>query len=436
MLHAEQCIRNPGVQTAYVAPVEKGLADYISPIISTVFHDCPDDLLPRYREKFNDLLYPNGSRTVFNGCNMRQYRYMRGQKLALATVDEMSEVDDLEAAVDDVLFPAVWDSHGEMVLSGTPPVIPSPDNPVMRYVHTAKINASYFHATVYDAGYSEDEIAEAMREVGIDGKDSTRFRREFMAEFVRDESAVIVPEFNEKMHVLCLPRPVYYDLLYKGSGADLGVADKTIEVFGHYDFPTSRVVLEREFYIEGAEVRTDIFAEKHSSSLADLGWVSDKRYTGWSDNSNLMLLNDLNALHKIVINATDKENKAEWLNLLRIMFKQGRIVIDPSCTLLIATLNGAFWKDALKKDYGRSKALGHMDALDALIYFIRNLNMSTNPFPINYNLGAGKIYDIADHIYPENWNKIPHTDEGRVLAQVFGKSIFRKQVNAEVLGGF
>jgi hypothetical protein len=57
---------------------------------------------------------------------MRQYRYMRGQKLALATVDEMAEVDDLEAAVDDVLFPAVWDSNGEMVLSGTPPPIPSP----------------------------------------------------------------------------------------------------------------------------------------------------------------------------------------------------------------------------------------------------------------------------------------------------------------------
>lgn len=455
ILHAETCIKNPGVQTAYVAPVEKGLADYISPIISVVFSDCPDDLLPKFREKSNDLLFPNGSRVVFNGCNMRQYRYMRGQKLALATVDEMAEVDDLEGAVDDVLFPAVWDSHGEMVLSGTPPVIPAPDAPVVRYVETAKLNDSYWHATVYDAGYSDDEINEAMREVGIDGKDSARFKREFMAEFVRDESAVIVPEFIESQHVCrifqtdserldgqhaqkpgahSIVRPPYYGLLYKGSGTDLGVADKSVEIFGYYDFPAGKVFIEREFSIEGAEVRTDIFASKHLDTVASLGWTD--RATYWSDNSNLMLLNDLAGIHKIYINATDKEDKAQWLNLLRIMFKQGRIVIDPSCKLLIATLNGAFWKDALKRDYGRSKALGHMDALDALIYFIRNLRMSENPFPANYDLKAGKVYDSATHIYPEGWNNIPHTDEGRVLGRIFDKGRFRpKPAESPIIGG-
>jgi hypothetical protein len=359
---------------------------------------------------------------------------MRGQKLALATVDEMAEVDDLEGAVDDVLFPAVWDSHGEMVLSGTPPVVPSPDHPVMRYVETAKQNDSYWHATVYDAGYTEIEIEEAMREVGIDGKDSTRFKREFMAEFIRDESAVIVPEFNDGLHVRSIPRPVYYDLLYKGSGCDLGVADKTVEVFGYYDFPKSVVVIQKEFYVEGAEVRTDIFATKHKEAVENLGW--NQRATYWSDNSNLMLLNDLGALHKIFISATDKEDKAQWLNLLRIMFKQSRILIDPSCKLLITTLNGAFWKDPLKKDYGRSKALGHMDALDALIYFIRNLNMSGNPFPINYDLSRGIIYDSADHIYPENWDKIPHTDEGRVLGKIFDKGRFKPApIQDPVIGG-
>jgi hypothetical protein len=231
-----------------------------------------------------------------------------------------------------------------------------------------------------------------------------------------------------------MARPVYYDLLYKGSGCDLGVADKTVEVFGYYDFPKSVVVIQKEFYVEGAEVRTDIFATKHKEAVENLGW--NQRATYWSDNSNLMLLNDLGALHKIFISATDKEDKAQWLNLLRIMFKQSRILIDPSCKLLITTLNGAFWKDPLKKDYGRSKALGHMDALDALIYFIRNLNMSGNPFPINYDLSRGIIYDSADHIYPENWGKIPHTDEGRVLGKIFDKGRFKPApIQAPVIGG-
>lgn len=434
ILHAEACIREPGIQTAYVAPVETGLSDYISPIINTVFRDCPVDLLPRYHDR--TLEFPNKSKIVFNGCNMRQYRYMRGQKLKLATVDEMAEVDDLESAVDDVLYPAVWDSHGEMVLSGTPPVIPSPDNPVMRYVATAKMAGSYWHATVYDAGYKDAEIAEAMREVGIDGKDSARFRREFMGEFVRDESAVIVPEFNNNLHVRVVPRPVYYKELYKASGSDLGVADKTVGLFGYWDFPANRGHIEREFVLQGADVRTDIFAGRYREAIDALGWIGDRRVAHWSDNSNLMLLQDLAVIHGININPTDKEKKGEWLNKLRLMLAANELTIDPSCKLLIATLDGAFWKDALKKDYGRSNALGHMDALDAMIYWVRNIVTKTNPFPVNYNLASGAIYDSKDHVYPDNWNRIAHTDEGRMLQQVFAKQRYiPRRGDAPIVGG-
>lgn len=491
--HAETAIQTAGVQTAYVAPVERGLADYIAPILAQVFNDCPADLMPRYREKYNDLLFPNESRVIFNGSNMRQYRYMRGQKLKLASVDEFSEIDDLESAVDDVLFPAVWDSHGEMVLSGTPPAVPSPDHPVMRYVATAKLNDSYWHASIYDAGYTKEEIAEALREtakgeideseaieivkicdpknnlsvfeiyaaaerMGIRRQALVVFLREFMAEFIRDESAVIVPEFDEKLHMVSIAKPVYYDMLYKGSGADLGVADKTVEIFGYYDFQKAKAVVESEFWIEGADVRTDVFATKHLDCVEKLGWrkgqkqdgasIMDPRATFWSDNSNLMLLNDLRAgvrsdkdpskfvIEPIYISPTDKEDKAQWLNLIRIMFKQGRILIDPSCKLLLATLNGAFWRDSKKLDYGRSKALGHMDALDGLIYFIRNLNIATNPFPNNYDLSRGVVYDTATHIYPDGWDKRAHTEEGRVLERVFGKNRFnRSNGTPTVMGG-
>lgn len=472
-LHTETAIRTAGVQTAYVAPVEKGIADYIKPILKDVFGDCPDDLLPTYGEKHNDLVFPNQSRVVFNGCNMRQYRYMRGQKLALATVDEMAEVDDLESAVDDVLFPAVWDSHGRMVLSGTPPPVPSPDNPVMRYVETAKAGGAYWHANVYEAGYTADQIAEALREtskgaigekesyaivqlcdprrglsipsiydqaerIGVSREALTVFLREFMAEFIRDENAVIVPEFIEKDHVLKAPyvRPVYYDMLYKASGSDLGVADKTVQLFGIADYPRAKVVIEREFWLQGADVRTDIFASRHHDAIRDLGWRNAKRESHWSDNSNPMLLNDLRMLHGISINATDKEDKAQWLNLVRILLKEGVIEVDPSCVLLIATLNGAFWKDAMKKDYGRTHALGHMDALDALVYLIRNLNRSGNPFPMNYDLKLGALHDPRTTIYPENWNNQPHTEEGRVLGRIFDKGRYRlKPVEPPVMGG-
>jgi hypothetical protein len=213
------------------------------------------------------------------------------------------------------------------------------------------------------------------------------------------------------------------------------VSDKTIELFGVADYPRAKIVIEREFWLQGADVRTDIFAGKHTGVVNELQWFNPARQSFWSDNSNPMLLNDLRALHQISINATDKEDKAQWLNLVRILLKDGLIEIDPSCVLLIATLNGAFWKDGLKKDYGRTHHLGHMDALDALVYLIRNLNRAANPFPANYNLMAGAIHDPATTIYPDGWQKQPQTAEGRVLGRVFDKSRFRRTPSDSTLIG-
>lgn len=419
-LCAERCLRESGVQCAYVAPVETGIAGYIQPIIDTVFDDCPSYLRPEFKK--GSIEFKNGSRIMFNGCNMRSYRTMRGQKLALAVVDEMAEVDDLEGAVDDVLFPAVWDSHGEMVLSGTPPVVPSPEHPVIRYVETAKLTGSYFHGTVYDAGYTEEEIAVAMREVGINGKESDRFRREFMAEFVRDTSSVVVPEFNHDLHVKDNPRPEYYNLLFKCFAADLGVVDNTVGLFAYYDFPRATIVIQDEMILKGDKVRTDIVAREIRAREKVLGWTSD-RTTRWADNNNLMLINDLNGPgHGISISATGKGQKAgnemTMVNTARIMFGQNRIEINPNCKFLITTLECAFW-DKDKKQFGRTKELGHMDALDALIYLVRNINMSINPFPTNYGL-----HPDLHAMNPLGVEAPTSTAEGEMFKKIFDKGRF------------
>lgn len=424
LLETEACIRNPGVQCAYVAPVETGIEAYIQPIIDVVFDDCPDYLLPEFNKK--GIYFKNGSRILFNGCNMRSYRTMRGQKLALACIDEMAEVDDLESAVDDVLFPAVWDSHGEMVLSGTPPVVPSPEHPVIRYVETAKLTGSYFHGTVYDAGYTEEEIAVAMREVGIDGKDSDRFRREFMAEFVRDTSAVVIPEFNSTLHVKNALRPEYYHLLFKCFAADLGVVDNTVGLFAYYDFPRATIVIQDEVILNGEKVRTDLLAREIKAREKILSWTSD-RTSRWSDNSNLVLINDLNGPgHGISINATDKGKKeAEMVNKVRILFSQNRIEINSNCKFLITTLECAFW-DKDKKAFGRTKELGHMDALDALIYLVRNINMSINPFPANYGMGRN-----MEPLNPLGIQHEVNSAEGEMFKKIMATNRFSQKPSAK-----
>jgi len=77
-----------------------------------------------------------------------------------------------------------------------------------------------------------------------------------------------------------------------------------------------------------------------------------------------------------------------------------------------------------------------MDALDALIYLVRNIRTEVNPFPINYDLSKGVIFDGKDFIYPPDWNTRPHTQEGRVLERVFGKDRWNAQKREQMpMGG-
>jgi hypothetical protein len=68
------------------------------------------------------------------------------------------------------------------------------------------------------------------------------------------------------------------------------------------------------------------------------------------------------------------------INLVREWVKDGRIIIDKSCTELLGCLRNAIW-DKNKKELSRSKVFGHFDALMALVYLVRNLDTTTNPIP-------------------------------------------------------
>jgi hypothetical protein len=75
--------------------------------------------------------------------------------------------------------------------------------------------------------------------------------------------------------------------------------------------------------------------------------------------------------------------------MLRTAFTHGKIEIAPHLTLLIATLrSGTFNRN--RTDYQRSVALGHCDAIAALVYGYR-MRIKTNPYVPGHGL------DPANH---------------------------------------
>jgi hypothetical protein len=117
----------------------------------------------------------------------------------------------------------------------------------------------------------------------------------------------------------------------------------------------------------------------------------------FADNNNIILLNDLQLEHGLNFIATRKDNKEAAINNVRLKIANRDIVINPKCKTLISHLKNATWeKTNSRKGYrqfARSADNGHYDAVDALIYLIRNVVYGKNPYPDHYGaLSSGNSF--------------------------------------------
>jgi len=96
----------------------------------------------------------------------------------------------------------------------------------------------------------------------------------------------------------------------------------------------------------------------------------------------------------------------------------GNIIINPRCKRLISHLDNVKWASAKNKStFGRSQDNGHYDFVDALIYLVRSIVYSKNPYPANYDLGKGDIFVPNKDIY----NDIKRSQTMVAFHKIFGK---------------
>lgn len=396
-LLSEYCIKNPHSKAGFYAPVKEGLRDYILPIIQKVFSDCPDNLRP-ILDSHLTLTFPNGSCIVFRGSNNQSHRIRRGNDLQIAAIDEARDVDDLDNLIDSVVIPSLFTTSGRLLISSTP--ADTEDHPLYAIKHQAEKEGWYSHYTILDASrldpddFPMDRIEKWKKET----TDSVAWDREYMAKWVKDPTKIIVPEWDSKYSTLPV-RNEYFPFYHKYVALDSGVTDKTAGILGYYDFKQAKLVIEDEFVLQGAEVRTDKIAELVKSKELDLDYQiihsrndsayrtlqqNEKVFRRVADNNNLILINDLNSLHDLDFYPTQKDELAAMINLVREWVKDGRILVAPHCKETLGCLANAIW-DKNRIKLAKSKLYGHFDALMALVYLVRNVDTSTNPVPQFFN---------------------------------------------------
>jgi len=362
-------------QIRYASVSQKATRKMVHPIFKELFSKIP----LKYRGKWNGqegaYIFKNGSQIHIAGVNGGHSDDLRGTATDLAVVDEASFVDELSYLVDSVLMPQLLTVQGSrLIMASSSPISPAHD--FTEYIQKTKISGQYHSYTIHDGGYSKELIEEFCEESG--GEESTAWQREYLNKIIVDSDYSIVPEAS-KLN-FGITKSEHYKYFHKYVAMDIGIKDLTFIIFGYYDFLRAKLCIEREFIINGPQMTTPLIADNVAKIESELwgDWEVNKRI---SDNNNLLLLQDLGYIHDCHFLPTSKDSLEAMVNEMRIWVKDDRIEISEDCPMLMESLKYGFWNES-RSSWGYSKTLGHFDAIAAIMYLIRNVDVFTNPIPV------------------------------------------------------
>jgi hypothetical protein len=291
-----------------------------------------------------------------------------------------------------VLYPTTTHTGGKIVLATTPPE--NSDHEFMKFMEAAELKGLLTKKTIDDNPILPTEEKKNI-ENSMGGRDSVRFRREYLVEIIRDSSRSVIPEFTEEseQHIVKThPVPPFRDCYV---GMDLGGKDFTALLYGYFDFRADKVIIEDELVLDFAEkdvnlqrlvdenikIETNLWTNKLTNEfLPPYKRTSDIDYIAIKEIHRL-------SLGKLNFLVAKKDDKMSAINHLRLLIQNRKLVINPKCVNLIRHLKNVKWKsDVNKETFARSPDNGHYDCVDALLYLVRSIDYSKNPYPAGYGL--------------------------------------------------
>lgn len=320
-----------------------------------------------------DKMFKVGKSGIFLGGFDSQEDSLRGGEADEILVEETgsSDPDQYNYQMKSVLKPQLLKTRGRMIHLTTLPRLP--DHPFVNDTIPASKLANAFHSyTIYeDPLATPDIIAEAIKDCG--GEDTIEFKREYLNVETRDPALVCIPAFNRKLHVVPFTLP---DFARWTTVSDWGgVKDKTASLMMTYDFlrdidliwdedvhdpnTPSGAIVEAIRGLE-AKWKATITPEQHVADVPGQTAV------------------DLRAEHGYELTSPQKSDWQASINYLNARVAQGKLLIHPRCKFTAMSFeSGTLNKQ--RKDFNRTLALGHCDAIAAAMYGVRCLDR-TNPW--------------------------------------------------------
>jgi len=359
------------------APKKNQCEEIVETALEPILSHAPPGLVVRDKSR---MRWRIGRSSLRIGTTERAHvNTLRGGNAGLIILEEGGFVDsdDYEYAVKSVVSPQLLRSGGRLIHVTTP----SEDE--NHYIHAevipkTQLMGSFFSYDIFtNTALTAEQIEKAAQLCG--GKDSDAWKREYLVQIFRSSTSVAVPEFDDKRHVQAFELPSHYHAII---AADVGgMIDRTAAYFVAYDFQNDRVLVWDESEHEpGTSTRVQVAGFKELEK-APMGEHVRHRV---ADGSGQVLI-DMRVEHKWEASLPPKTDFEGALKKLRAGFQRGRVMVHPRCALLVQTLK---WGKLNKQgtDFGRTKALGHCDAVAALMYGYRVIDLISgeNPYPARW----------------------------------------------------
>jgi len=369
VLAIEDCLRNPNAQVFYVAPTMKQCSSIVTPLLLEIAAYAPKGLMTRAKSEYR-WNFSNGSTLILGGFDTSNESF-RGLKATSIYCDESGSADAsvFMYTIRDVFLPTLLHSRGRIVHLTTPSPLPS--HPFHdEIVPGCELKSAHWVKTIYDNPLIDAQtISEFMAEMG--GEQSVAWKREFLCERAVETSSLVIPEFDEALHVSDTPIGPSNWLMAGDMG---GSRDKTVGLLVAYDWNTATTFFLDECVFDANTNTRDIV--KGLRAIEALAPIQPPRVI----DAPGQLLVDLRQTFDYACQLPNKDNADAALNNLRAGIAEGKVRVHPRCKFLITTLkNATFNKN--RTDFARSEALGHCDAIDAAAYGYRMVNRYSNPFP-------------------------------------------------------
>jgi hypothetical protein len=383
-----QCLAHPGTRALFLSTTTDQVEEICEQTFSLLLESCPPELKPDYQKKTHKYIFPNGSEIRVKGLDKAGGDSIRGVKAHLVIFDEACFMRGLNNIIDSVVMPMVIATNGRILFGSTPPSSPGHDSiDIIRKCEKVKSLCKIDIMASLGVLYNQRQIDEFIRQAG--GSEASVCRREYFTEIVTEMDLAVFPACTET-HIKTLIKgtdtPTYPIDRYVSM--DIGFRDLTVILFGYWDYPRATLVIEDEVVMPKNNADTDSVAKAIIQKEREL-WGQHRPKKRICDTDPRMIV-DLRKLSDIKFIATKKDKKHAQINQTNLMFLNQEIEINPRCETLIDHCRYGVWKESFT-EYQRTKSMGHFDAIDALVYMVRNIARNHNPIPEN-------TYSVHTHI--------------------------------------